>query len=826
MNVAGFLFRPWYWLAGKLMGTWVRPAVQPEDLSYLRGLDDAEICYVLETGGLTDLLALEGVCKKHNLPAAGSPLISRQHRERRRLVILRPMHGLLFRHPSKQSSRRLARLVAANLEKRSGKILLIPVSIYWGRSPDKERSIWKLLFSENWHVAGRTRKFFTTLVHGRNTLLRFSDPLLINTVLEDQDDAAKGLRKVSRILRVHFRQRRVATVGPDLSTHRVLVNTVLKDPSVLKAIRAEAGDDRAVYERTMNKARGYALEIAAHVSYPTVRVIARMLGWLWNRLYSGIELNHIQRLHDVAKTNEVVYVPCHRSHFDYLLLSYIVYVQGLSLPYVAAGINLNMPVIGPILKRGGAFFLRRSFKGNRVYAAVFSAYLSSLLQRGYSVEYFIEGGRSRTGRLLDPKAGMLAMTVQSFLQNPKRPLVFMPVYFGYEKLIEGDSFINELSGAAKTKETLLGFFRSLRALRGDYGKVYVNVGEPIYLAAMFDEKNPDWRNDIGILADRPQWLNEVIDDLGENIMNNINSAAAVTPISLLAAVLLSTPKQNMGAPELERQLGLMLSLLDRCRYSDSVTLPDWEPAAIVTHGESLGVIKRLPHRLGDVIQMSEHDAVLMTYFRNNVLHLLAIPASIACCFINGRSLPHAELQRLVDLIYPFMKAELCLKWADDEVAGVIDKAIKALLDLGLLTCSEDGKSYTRPAAGSGHSFQLRLLGQAMVPMMQRFYLGISIVALHGSGTLTQVQLESLCQASAERLSMLYGLHSPDFFDKALFQKFTRKLRSLGVLTRNDEGMLEFDNNLMGIGEDARLVLGDELVHSILSLAVAEVESED
>ncbi len=825
MSVAGILFRPWYWLAGKLMGTWVRPDVQPEDLSYLRNVEDAEICYVLETGGLTDLLALEGVCKKHDLPPPASPLVSGRHRERRRLVILRPMHGLFFRHPSRKSSKRLRRLVGANLDKSCGKVLLVPVSIYWGRSPDKERSIWKLLFAENWDVAGRTRKFFTTLIHGRNTLLRFSDPLLINTALEDEADAAKGLRKVSRILRVHFRQRRVATVGPDLSNHRVIVNAVLKDPSVLQAIKAEAGDDRAVYERTINKARKYALEIAAHVSYPTVRVIARLLGWLWNRLYSGIELNHLHRLHDVAKTNEVVYVPCHRSHFDYLLLSYILYVQGLGLPYVAAGINLNMPVIGPILKRGGAFFLRRSFKGNRLYATVFSAYLSSLLQRGYSVEYFIEGGRSRTGRLLDPKAGMLAMTVQSYLQYPKRPLVFMPVYFGYEKLIEGDSFINELGGAAKTKETLLGFFRSLRALRGDYGKVYVNVGEPIYLESMFDAKNPAWRDEVGVLSDKPQWLNEVIDDLGENIMHNINAAAAVTPISLLASVLLATPKQNMGTLELERQLVLMLSLLERCRYSDSVTLPDWEPAAIVAHGEKLGVIKRLPHRLGDVMQMSEHDAVLMTYFRNNVLHLLAVPASIACCFINGRCLSHAELQRLVALIYPFMKAELCLKWSENEVTVVVDEAIKALLDLGLLTCSEDGKSYARPAAGSGLSFQLRLLGQTMVPMMQRFYLAISLVALHGSGTLSQVRLEGLCQASAERLSMLYGLHSPDFFDKVLFQKFTRRLRSLGVLKRNDEGLLEFDNDLMGIGEDARLVLGDELVHSILSLAVAEAESD-
>ena len=143
----------------------------------------------------------------------------------------------------------------------------------------------------------------------------------------------------------------------------------------------------------------------------------------------------MELLHDVANDKEVIYVPCHRSHFDYLLLGYIVYEEGLHLPHIAAGINLNMPIVGPILRRGGAFFLRRSFRGNRLYAAVFDAYLHEILVRGHSIEYFVEGGRSRTGRLLAPKAGMLAMTVNSYIKDPKRPVVFVPIYFGYEKLI-------------------------------------------------------------------------------------------------------------------------------------------------------------------------------------------------------------------------------------------------------------------------------------------------------------------------------------------------------------------------------------------------------
>ena len=148
--------------------------------------------------------------------------------------------------------------------------------------------------------------------------------------------------------------------------------------------------------------------------------------------------------------------------------------------------------------------------------------------------------------------------------------------------------------------------------------------------------------------------------LGNEIMQAINSAAAVTPISLLAYSLLATPKQKVGANELRQQLQLSIDLLRRFRYSDLITLPDMTPDEIIAHGEKLDVISRSSHPMGEVIHMSEHTAVLMTYFRNNILHLLAVPASVACCFIQGRQLEHAELQRLIRLIYPFMRKELFL----------------------------------------------------------------------------------------------------------------------------------------------------------------------
>ncbi len=182
---------------------------------------------------------------------------------------------------------------------------------------------------------------------------------------------------------------------------------------------------------------------------------------LWNRLYDGVEFQHVETLQQVAEGNEIVYVPCHRSHMDYLLLSYAIYQRGYAIPHIAAGLNLNLPIVGRLLRKGGAFFIRRSLRGSALYTIVFMKYLAAMMARGHSIEYFIEGGRSRTGRLLSTDD---RHAVDDGAQLPARaapPVVFVPVYFGYERILEGPTYIGELSGKPKEKESVLGLLRSV-----------------------------------------------------------------------------------------------------------------------------------------------------------------------------------------------------------------------------------------------------------------------------------------------------------------------------------------------------------------------------
>jgi glycerol-3-phosphate O-acyltransferase len=254
-----------------------------------------------------------------------------------------------------------------------------------------------------------------------------------------------------------------------------------------------------------------------------VRALELFLSWLWTRLYDGTELHNFDTVTRIAAGHEIVYVPCHRSHIDYLLLSYIIIRKGLTPPHIAAGANLNLPLVGSLLRRGGAFFLRRSFKGEPLYAAVFHEYLHLMLARGFPIEYFIEGGRSRSGRMLTPKAGILGMTVQSFIREHARPLVFVPVYIGYEKLIEGRSYLGELAGKPKQRESLWGLVTSVRNIKRVFGKVHVNFGEPLELAGFLDQQQPGWSEET--TASQSLWSRSATRNAAAELAKRINEAA-------------------------------------------------------------------------------------------------------------------------------------------------------------------------------------------------------------------------------------------------------------------------------------------------------------
>jgi glycerol-3-phosphate O-acyltransferase len=805
----------WMRALGWLIEPWVRIRREPAVPATQYDLS-LPVCYVTERYGLSDTLILEQACREAGLPEPLRPFEFATLKKQRAMFALSRRDGWLFRRPrSRTHSETLAQLLEAARAHPDLDLQLVPVTILVGRAPDRQSGWFRVLFSENWVVVGRFRRLISLLLNGRGTIVQFAAPVSLRQFLADEKDA-NALRKLSRVLRVHFSRIRAAVIGPDLSHRRTLINGVVNAPPVQAAIAVAASKDGVSREQATDKARAFAWEIAADLSHPFVRSVSFLLTYLWDRIYHGVQMHHFDKLRAMAPGHEVIYVPCHRSHIDYLLLSYLLYRNGMVVPHIAAGINLNLPVLGPLLRRGGAFFMRRSFS-DPFYSTVFREYMSQLLARGVSIEYFVEGGRSRTGRTLAPRGGLLSMTVRSFLREPHRPVVFQPVYIGYEKIMEGDSYIGELTGKPKEKESLLGLFRAFRKLRENYGKVAVNFGEPIFLDPLLDRVDPAWREATADPEAKPNWLKSAVDALADRIAVGINCAADVNPINLLALALLSAPKHAMAEVDLVAQLDLSRALLTQLPYSDRVTVTPLGASEIIAYGEQMQVVQRIAHPLGDVLVREGRNAILLSYFRNNVLHLFAAPSWIACCFLNNRRMARATILRLGRLVYPFIQAELFLPWDEDGFVARIDATIDFLVARGVLDTDTDRRIVSRGPGQGDAAFQLRAIAQNLLQAFERYYIAIAVLVRNGPHTLSSGELENLCTLTAQRLSLLQELNAPEFFDKSLFRGFIQKLRERKVVWTDDAGKLDFDSELENVARDAKVILSREIRHGILKL---------
>ena len=791
----------------RVLELWVKPDVLPANPDQLIA-KNVPVVYVLEVGGVADRAALDIAAKRFALKTPGAELIYGSLKQGSCVEILRPRRSMIFHRRPRVVSGGLSRIVQTSVDTDAGEVQIMPVAVYWGRAPDKELSLWKLWFSENWQFAGRIRKFFITLLHGRHTLVSFSEPLSLETLKSSGQSAPILTRKLARVLRVHFRQRRIASLGPDQSHRRMLVDHVLADPSVRTAVKLDA--DSGSLPKSQRKAHRYANEIAADLSYPAVRILYRLLTRLWNELYDGVELEGIHRLKRVSDGRELVYVPCHRSHVDYLLLSYILYVQGYSLPHIAAGINLNLPVVGSLLRRGGAFFLRRSFSGKPLYAAVFNAYLKELVQRGHALEYFVEGGRSRTGRLLPPKGGMLAMTVHAYLTNPQTPVVFIPVYFGYERLLEGRAFTSELAGGKKQRESIFGLLKSIKTLREDYGKVYVSIGNPIELDALLDTHHPGWRTEP-VADQRPDWFKPVVDNLGNSIMCHINQAASVTPMSILATALLSTPRGCISQSELIRQLEIFQKLLAQTHAGTLVVVPHIDAEKLISHGQHLRFIEPVEDELGVIIQIRAGQTAPLTYFKNNILHLLTLPALVAASFSNQRVQHRDDIDHLLALSYPIVQSELFVP--TDLDADTIDQSLQSLRNAGLLKC--DGEHWIRAQAGSSEAVSLLRLAQVVSPALERDYLCACILIKLNQQSIRSDELAAQCKRCADRLARIYGRDSNELFDKHLHNSFIDSLHNNGYIECS-ENVITVKPALLNMESEARVLIPDSSRHAIIA----------
>lgn len=808
---------PLNYIGRKLLYLWAKVDVVPTSIAQLNLDPDKPVIYVLESRAWSSLLVLENECAELGLT---SPLLRLPTPELRNwhsvytIAPRQPFKAWLQNQPKR--SRMIRGILETLLENPDLDIQFVPVSIFWGRPVAKQKHAVTVLFAHSWEIAGRIRQFFRILIHGRDTLVQFSEVISFRSLLVGRLDNDENIDNIQRVLSDRLFQVKTATLGPDTSHRRTLVRDLLLVPDVQDAIRKRSIEENKSPYKAALQARKYLYEIVADRTSITIRLMQMGLTSFWNKFYSGIKVYHADQLRKLALTHELVYVPCHRSHVDYLLLSYVIHYQGLSIPHIAAGKNLNMPIIGPILRGGGAFFIRRSFKGNELYSTVMFEYLAKLVSMGTPVEYFVEGGRSRTGRLLKPRPGMLAMTVRAFLKYRKRPVAFIPVYVGYEKMIEGKAYLAELSGHDKKAESLFTSIRSILGIKGNFGHVYTSFGTPVMLTQHLDNINPNWLIQEYDDTHRPGWIKEAVNDIAEHIMVNINRAAHVNAINLVSTVLLATPKQHMDEAQLASMIDIYCSIINSFDYSSKIKVISLSGTEQVKRAESLKRVKRRKHKMGDIIYLDSKNSVLLTYYRNNILHLTALPSVIACCFNNAPVQKLDNIIELVSITYPFLRRQLFITWTQEQLPEAIEHIVGILADLGLL--EKTGKNeYSRPRASSIKYGQLELLARVISPVLELYYMTFAVLLNTGTNKISEPDLIEHSFLMAQRVSMIYELNSPDFFDKRLITSFIDSLRDIKYISIDTDGLIEYSVDYLKVGEDAVSLLNRNIRSSILQL---------
>lgn len=764
------------------------------------------IVYVMKSPSFSDLVVAQRSARQLGMPDPLEPLVINDVSYPRVLFVEDPKNRLEY-----SATQPFHDLLSLHQNEPQQNVLMFPVALFWGRNAGREEPTGAV--TADIEVKGLWKRLMVLIFAGRNIMVRVSRPVSLRLMADTYADDQNIGHKLSRVARTHFSRLRHAVAGPKLWSRDEMIRSLLRTPVLRQAIADEAKSKNITEQQAEQRARDYLQEIAADYREGLVRIGDRVMTWLWNRLYNGIDVRHGNVVRKLAQDgHEIIYVPCHRSHMDYLLLSYVIYKEGLVPPHIAAGVNLNFWPAGPIFRRGGAFFIRRSFRGNKLYSTVFREYMGRLFQKGYSVEYFMEGGRSRTGRLLSPKTGMLAMTVQGQLRGITRPISLVPVYIGYEHVMEVNTYHKELRGKSKQKESVFHVFGILRKLR-NFGHSYVTFGKPIRLDEYLDNEQPDWReaSTRGLEEPvKPSWLTPQVNKLADKLMRRINDGAVVNSVNLSGLCLLSSGQNSLTKEELIAQFDGYLHLLRNVPYSTYSVVPELDGAAFWEQAAAMDKFTVNRDAVGEVASLTGEQALSMTYYRNNVLHLFAVPSLVAMYALAQKTFAVADAAQFVQKVMPMLRAELFLSQTKEDVPVIVEAVCEQLMALQWLR-QEDGE-FSLPEHHVQGYFQLRLLANAMNETLTRYAIVLELV--QQMDAIARDDLENHSELLAMRLGSMHGIDAPEFFDKRLFSALVQVLRQEKYVEVADSGELISNPQTVDLSQELDRLLPSSVVQTI------------
>jgi glycerol-3-phosphate O-acyltransferase len=591
----------------------------------------------------------------------------------------------------------------------SGRVLLVPQVFVWSRSAGTRggKLADSVFGSSEW--PGNVRQVAQFLANWRHATLRAGEPVDLAEFLQRESDGVGDdvlVRRLTYTLLRRLERERRAIVGPTRKPADRLRDDIIRSPKLQKVIADMAGEGATEREVMTARATSMLREMEAALDMTAIAALDQLVQQAATRMFSAVEIDEpgVERLRQLAKEGTLVFLPSHKSHMDYVLFAWILYRHKLPMPVIAAGDNLNFMPLGPVLRRAGAFFIRRSFAGDRLYSAVVDAYVRRLLKDGSGMEFFIEGGRSRTGKLLPPKLGLLSLVVDAALRVPTRTTWFCPVSIGYERFVEEKAFVRELTGGEKQKESVRGLVKSVDALVGRYGRLSVQFGKPLSLADVLrDVDENSHERDLAALS--PPRRRAVITRLAYRVMNEINAVTAVTAGSLVATALLAHDKRGLPHPDLVRICKILVRILhgQGARFSPSVVVPGTDELLTSSLEEAVDLFVRAghvaAHRVGDdvIYEVPPEARLSLDLAKNVIIHFFTARALIATALLAspGPPLAYSAVRDRVLWMSRLFKYEFAFR-ADAPFERIFEQEVE-----GLEADGEIARVVLKPSEGAG-----------------------------------------------------------------------------------------------------------------------------
>lgn len=661
--------RPMEWVARRFFD---HIEADPGELAAVRdAAEGGSVVYVMRTRSVLDYLFFNHLLRKHRLPLSrfangvrtlfAAPLgeqlrvAAARFRQRRRgnMPLPDPIDGghlgelveaghpalLFLKHrtqilgPTLGNTTDVVEVLVEAQRKRDTPIYLVPQVLVWERSPDRsQRGLLDVLLGDP-ESPSRLRKLGLFLLNRRHAVARIGKPIDLAEFLaehEGQPDArvAKKLRWL--LLGFLYRERKVVK-GPNIRPRRWIFDRILGEEAVRDAIAAEArkeGRDVAAIEK---RARRILDRTGADFRMGVIMMMKAVMDVIVRRIYSGVEFgpDDAERIREASRKGTVLLIPSHRSHFDYLLLSWVVFYQGMMPPHIAAGINLAFFPMGPIFRRSGAFFIKRSFADDPLYKTLLDHYVRALTSEGYTQEFFIEGTRSRTGKMLPPKVGLLSTYVEAIADQVAPDIQIVPLSIAYEKVVEEGAYRRELTGGAKKQESAGELVKGASVLRRRFGRVYVRANHPISMK----EALRTLRTPYGELEEGER--KEFLKRFGAHITAEIQDVTVVTPSTVAATILLTHDQLGITRDTFVRRSTFLVRYLEArgAQFSEAWQFPEdalFEAVSMFAEAKLVNIV-RGEDRSEDVISISQDPErrITLDYYKNNILFHF-VPAAFLC----------------------------------------------------------------------------------------------------------------------------------------------------------------------------------------------------